>query len=238
MMKRFFPILLLLPLAAQGNCEKLWDVAELAKIRAEQVTLKSGGQDGVKIPTRWFQGLNIIRQKIDAQSGISTTAYLCDAREPNAFAWREGGQNFVALTVGMYDLIGDDWHAYAALVGHENTHLVKNHGRKRQKREIALTLGQMALGSILARNEITDQLTSLAASAFGASYSRDEEREADQYGMIYAHCAGFSPQGAIRLHKKLDSSSNFLSSHPSSKSRISALQSAIAEQTRAPKCRD
>ena len=118
---------------------------------------------------------------------------------------------------------------------------MKNHGGKRQKREAGLALGQKLLAPILAQNGgvsggIVSDITALGISAIGASYSRDEEREADKYGMRYAYCAGFSPEGAIRLHRKLDSASNFLSSHPSSRQRIATLHSAISVQKHTPDC--
>ncbi len=229
--------LLLSPVTAHADCERMWKVgALLANAAGAEVTLHTERRERVTIPARWLRALNIVHEKIDAASGVATTLYFCAAREPNAFAWHGGGKN-VALTAGMYRLLGDDWHAYATLLGHENTHLVKQHGKHRQKREVGLSLGKTALELLLAKKGGgIIELTALGIAALGASYSRDEEREADRGGMVYADCAGFSPDGALRLHEKLDSAGNFLSSHPSSRQRITALRKAITAQRRDRRC--
>ncbi len=212
-------MLLLLPVSAHAVCDNMWDTAELAQQRKETIRLTGA-------PLYWFQGIDILRRKIDTQSGISTNLYLCDSSVPNAFAWRARGQNNTAITTGMYRLLGDDWQAYAAIVGHENAHLVKKHGLYRVLRGAALTV---LSGHI--------DLPTIAFDAVNATYGRGEEYDADRYGLGYALCAGFSPIGGVRLHKKLNSASSFLHSHPSSKSRISALQKAAEKHLRAPKCK-
>ena len=230
-------LLLLLPMSAHATCDQMWEVgALLANERGGEVVLHTGHRARQTISTQWLHGLEIVHQKIDAVSGISTKLFLCAAPEPNAFAWYKSGGN-VALTTGMHHLIKNDWHVYAALLGHENAHLVKKHGKQRQKREIGLHLGKAALESVLdGKGGIASDVLHIGFSAVGASYSRDEEREADKVGVIYAHCAGFSPDGALRLHRKLDSAGNFLSSHPSSRQRIRKLRTTIEKQQRAPRC--
>lgn len=210
-------LLVLWPLPATAYCTQMWDTAKVAQ---DGKTVLTG------IPVEWFRGMDIVRKKIDRQSGISTTLYLCQADEPNAFAWRQWGRQMTAVTTGMYFLLGNDWHAYAAIVGHENAHLVLNHMLQRQVRGAALTALTNATG-----------IPAIGAEAFGATFNRDEEFAADKYGLHYALCAGFSPGGAIRLHDKLDSVSHFLHGHPSSKSRIRALQFAAKSHALTRKCR-
>lgn len=207
----------LLSADVDARCKSMWDTAKIANDRAAPPA---------SIPLNWFLGIDIVRRKIDAQSDISTTLYLCESRTPNAFATRERGRNIVAITTGMYRLLGDDWHAYAAIVGHENAHLVLNHQAQRVIRGMALNAVAQHTG-----------IPSIGIHAFDATFSRKEEYQSDDYGLRYALCAGFSPGGAIRMHKKLNSSSTFLHSHPSSKSRTRALQRAAKSHQRIPRCR-
>ena len=224
-MKRLLLVMclsILLPSHAHAVCEKMWDTAKLARAGGEKSVLES-------ISTSWFQGIDIVREKIDAQSGITTTLYLCEDHEPNALAWNSFGKNFTALTLGMHQIVGNNWHIYAALIGHENAHLVKNHG---VNRSIFNTVMQTAFDG-----SINIPGASLAIESIGASYSRTEEFEADKYGMLYAHCSGFSPEEVLHLQEKLNNGSHFLSSHPSSQSRIRRLSTAISIQKRRPKCK-
>jgi len=219
--------------AAHADCNTVWPVETLLQSRAQTLELRGSRGAAARIPRDWLQALHITAERINAASGISTTLYLCDAREPNAFAWSEGAMNNIAVSLGMRDLIGDDWHAFAALLGHENAHLTNRHGARQQQRDIMLAVGEDILNELLAAGGKSGvllgiDLTRIGAAAIGASYSREEEHEADAFGMRYAHCAGFNAEGALALQRKLTSASDFLSSHPSSAARIGALRGKIA----------
>jgi predicted Zn-dependent protease len=63
-----------------------------------------------------------------------------------------------------------------------------------------------------------------AVKGAGLSYSRDDERDADQFGMKLALSAGFSPCGSYRFSSKMNqlgqsSSLSFLSTHPGNDER-------------------
>lgn len=231
MNKRFiFAFILMLPLAAQAKC---YSVEKLENAYPSNVSFGD-----VPVPIELLDGLLIINQRIDIESGISTMLVLCDDSDPNAFATRKGRENVVGITAGMIKLLGDDWHAYAAVIGHENAHLVKNHIGKQQQREGMLTLGRLILKSTLPSvGVLTPTIVDYGVAGFGATYSKKEELEADNFGMKFAYCAGFSADGALAFHSKMDSKSSFFSSHPSSKLRIARLRSDIAAQERNPACR-
>lgn len=215
------------PAAAQfGAC---WPVAQLAAAPAPQVVLRENRRPVATIPTRWFIAVNHINRRINAVSGVDARFILCASSEPNAFAGYPGGEPFVGLTMGMRELLGDDWHAYAAILGHENAHLVRNHGRKRQQRESVAALGQLLGGALLsgAGGAVVANSVNLTAQAVTSGYSQEDEHEADRDGMHYAQAAGFDPRGALTLHAKLKSASHFLHSHPSSADRIRRLKAEL-----------
>jgi predicted Zn-dependent protease len=74
-------------------------------------------------------------------------------------------------------------------------------------------------------------LAHLGTKVVATTYSRDQEREADDVGFQYAVTAGFEPQGGVRLFEKLGSVSSanipFLSSDPSSEERVSAMRKRV-----------
>ncbi len=238
-MKKFAFLILLFPTASYAICEWTWEIPVLANASYANTALQAKGRTVATIPTSWFRQISKIKRDIDRQSGIHTKLFFCNDSEPNALATRESGQNIVMITKGMYELIGNDWDAYAALLGHENTHLIREHGSKRAWRGLGTALIKM-LGSAAVISMTDDSsfgegigldLVDIAGDAFYYSYSRQEEHEADLDGIIYAHKAGYNPHGAIRLHTKLNSASDFLSSHPSSADRIANINSYIANAT-------
>ena len=74
-------------------------------------------------------------------------------------------------------------------------------------------------------------ITGLAADIVDASYSRDDEREADAASIDYMMANRFDPARAVRLHEKMLKLPGiripFLSSHPSSEERIENLRKLI-----------
>ena len=214
------------PLAAQGNCYEL-------KSNASATSFSTPPRGRLPVSAEMIYGLRIVSERIDDASGINTTLVLCNDGEPNAFAIA-GEKNIVGISVGMVKLLGDDWHAYAAVLGHENAHLVKGHSGKRRKREIGLGIVQ-TLTNVMAPE--ASQILSYPIAGYRSTYSQEQELESDKLGMKYAHCAGFAGDGGIRVHGKLKSNGRFFASHPSSRYRIDRLRTAIRIQQRNPDCR-
>lgn len=198
------------------GCAKTWNIAKLVR----------NSQAAAGISADWFRGIDLVRQKIDAQSGIKTDLYLCQASTANAFAWREDGKNLTAITTGMIRLFRNDWHGYAAVIGHENAHHVLHHGNQRRIRNAAFGIAT-ALGGV----------NGLGFDVIGANYSQSDEFAADREGLKYALCAGFSSGGIIRFHENIDAESSVFHGHPSSEARIRKLKLAAKKHDHTPKCR-
>jgi Zn-dependent protease with chaperone function len=234
--------LLFYPGIAFAVCGSYWDVSAVTNRTAQYQNLSLNGKTVKKVPTVWFQNLESIKQKIDAASGLYTKLLLCSSREVNAFASSSSGANVVMLTFGMYDLIGNDWDAYAALLGHENAHLVHGHGRQRKNRQAVIGLLGALAGAVLDAaieketgvKGIGFGVANITSDAVSAGYSRGDELEADRSGMIYAYRSGFDPNGGLRLHHKMSKASDFFSTHPSSQERINVLRTEIARLTTRP----
>lgn len=217
-------------------CEKGWEVSTLLSTQTNH-SLVSEKNNIHSVSADWLQRLTEVRSRIDRASGIYTRLLICNSEEVNAFAWKAGDTNLTAVTLGMVKLLGSDFDAYAALLGHENAHLILRHSQQKSDRALGLGIIQLlagvALEVVFQQNlgvrGLGSDLSSLGNQAITASYSRDAERESDKYGIRYAHEAGFDPDGAIRLHRRLAMNSNFLSTHPSSDDRIQLLQREIAD---------
>lgn len=130
----------------------------------------------------------------------------------------------------------------AAVMAHEISHVVARHGAKRL---------QTALGASMAYELVFGKSNSKALQAavgvgMGlafAGYSRDAEREADNFGIQYMVKAGYDPSGAITMFEKLaklggGGSANIFesisSSHPETAERIDNATKEIAAMTPKP----
>ena len=149
---------------------------------------------------------------------------------PNAWAL-PGGK--IAINRGLLVQLRDEAQL-AAVLSHEIVHAVARHGASQMSRGTLLSLGVMAVG-VSAKEKENEEIVGLASqlgtAAWMARYSRDDELEADYYGMDYMAQAGYEPEGAVELQETFvsfskDKATSFLSglfaSHPPSMRRVEA----------------
>ncbi len=152
---------------------------------------------------------------------------------PNAWAL-PGGK--LAINRGLLTELRSEAEL-AAVLGHEVTHSAARHGASRQSQAVLLQ-GAVLAGGIATRVATgrDDYATvALLGGMVGAQlitqrYSREAEREADYYGMMYMHRAGYNPRGAVelqetfvRLSEGRDSAgfaAGLFASHPPSQERV------------------
>src|SRR5690349_21474182 len=124
---------------------------------------------------------------------------------PNAWAL-PGGK--IAVNRGLLTALENE-SELAAVLGHEIVHAAARHGAKAQERGTLMQAG-LAVAQIGAVVEGVDQNVAgmlLQGAGVGAQmaqmkYGRDQELEADQYGMRYMKRAGYDPTGAVTLQEK------------------------------------
>ncbi|MFC1534702.1 M48 family metalloprotease [Thermodesulfobacteriota bacterium] len=125
---------------------------------------------------------------------------VVNATYVNAYAFPGGS---IACTRGIL-LSLESEAALAALLGHELGHVNARH-TARQMSKGFLTQAIVGGLSVLVGKEsagygqLASQLGMIGAGALLASYSRDNEREADALGMEYMVRGGYSPKGMVSL---------------------------------------
>jgi predicted Zn-dependent protease len=148
----------------------------------------------------------------------------------------------IGINAAMVKLIGDDIDEYAALIGHEAAHWSRGHidaGRLRSN-TIQAVGSLIGAGLSMAGIPAAGLITGLGADIIDATFSRDDEREADAFGVEYMLANGFDPEAAVRLHERMLKQPGglrvpFLSSHPSGEERIDNLKKLIeAKKTQQP----
>ena len=131
---------------------------------------------------------------------------VVNATYVNAYAFPGGS---IACTRGiLLDL--DNEAQLAALLGHELGHVNARHTAQQMSKG---SITQVFVGglSVLAGvaggglGQVAAQLGTIGAGALLASYSRDNEREADALGMEYMVKAGYDPKGMVGLMDMLRS---------------------------------
>lgn len=121
----------------------------------------------------------------------------------------------------------------AAIMGHEIAHALREHGREQMSRAYGVELAKTGAGILLGAGEGTMAMVDTAVN-YGMMLpnSRNAENEADLLGIELAARAGYNPNGAVSLWQKMEQASSgappeFMSTHPSSTSRIQNLRVAI-----------
>jgi predicted Zn-dependent protease len=135
-----------------------------------------------------------------------------NANYVNAYAFPGGS---IACTRGIL-LELDNEAELAALLGHELGHVNARHTAeimsKAQLANMAVggltILTSVAVGS--GAGSLAGQLGQLGSGALLATYSRDNERQADDLGMVYMTRSGYGPQGMVGLMEML----NNMNRHP------------------------
>ena len=151
-------------------------------------------------------------------------------------AWAMPGGK-IAFYTGILDLM-DSEDEVAAVMGHEVAHVIADHGNERMSQAILVEFGGMALSRLLRERPHETRNIFFAAFGLGAQigvllpYSRRHEYEADEIGIVLMRDAGYDPAGAITFWEKMDALSGpavpeFLSTHPSSSSRIERMREVI-----------
>ena len=159
-----------------------------------------------------------------------------DGKDVNA--WCMPGGKVVVYT-GLLPVTQNET-ALAIVMGHEIAHAVAKHGNERMSRAMVQQLGGQALEIALAQKpQQTKELFMLSygiGSQVGAMlpWSRKQETEADQFGLIFAAMAGYDPQEAIPFWKRMTTAGGakppeFLSTHPSDETRLRKLNQFMPE---------
>ncbi|MEQ8247123.1 MAG: M48 family metalloprotease [Alphaproteobacteria bacterium] len=115
------------------------------------------------------------------------TFTVLNSPDVNAFALPGG---YVYVTRGLLALANSEAEL-AGVIGHEIGHVVARHTAQRYSQAVAAGLGAALLGAAVGGD--AEQLAQLGSELYLASFSRDQEYQADQLGVRYLRNAGYAP---------------------------------------------
>ncbi len=153
-------------------------------------------------------------------------------------AWCMPGGKVVVYT-GLLEITQNET-ALAIVVGHEIAHAIAKHGSERMSEAMMQQLGGVALQVALSQKPEETQNLFMQAYGIGSTvgamlpWSRQQETEADQYGLIFSAMAGYNPQEAIPFWERMSNAGGakppeFLSTHPSDETRLRKLRQFMPE---------
>lgn len=157
-----------------------------------------------------------------------------DADELNAGCY-PGGKIFVySGLVNKLKLTDDE---LAQVIGHEISHALREHSRERFSREKNVGVGVAILdiaGQIAGYQGVGNVAGRAAELGLTLPFSREHETEADLVGIELAARAGYNPDAAASLWKKMMATDGngppqFLSTHPSPTNRQAVLEQAALQ---------
>lgn len=208
------------------------DEARIGAAQHQRILEEFGGAyDDPKV-TAYVEGvLARIAQASDKPSGAYRITVL-DTPVVNAFAL-PGGYTYV--TRGLLALANSEAEL-AGVIGHEIAHVTARHGARRHTAAVGTAVIAGVLGAVISAGagvdpNVTGELINAGGGLLLASYSRDNEYEADRLGIEALARAGYDPLAqadflaALGAYAKYQNggeapSSGWFASHPNNQQRV------------------
>ena len=147
----------------------------------------------------------------------------------------------IAVYTGILDVTKNK-NGLAAVMGHEVAHAVAKHSVERASRGVLLNTGariiDIASGGVLSdinRTTGMDTVGMLAQFGIMNPFNRKQESEADYLGMIFSSLSGYDIRETVKIWERMREYNKgkeppqFMSTHPSSNTRIKKLNEWMNE---------
>jgi predicted Zn-dependent protease len=156
---------------------------------------------------------------------------LADPQTVNAFAL-PGGQIFITHAL-LRDLKTEG--QLAGVLGHEVGHVIERHSNQQMAKQ-GLFQGLAAAGGVAGGSQQSAQMAQAAAQFISMKYGREDEIEADKWGVRLTAMAGYDPRAMIGVMDVLAKASNgqsppeMFSTHPNPPHRAELIKAMIAKE--------
>ncbi|GGX57724.1 M48 family metallopeptidase [Saccharospirillum salsuginis] len=155
-----------------------------------------------------------------------SVAIIDDPETLNAWCMAGGRMAIYSGIVTKLELTDDE---IAQIMGHEISHALAHHTAEKMSRAVLVNAGLAVTSKVTDQNGYVLTGSAIAAQlALQLPNSRDAEREADEIGIELATRAGYRPEAAVSLWRKMSEAGGggpeFLSTHPSPDNRMEMLR--------------
>jgi len=229
-------LILVLLSGCASTSPRQWNVEHLLFKGHETIDLMDEKGSTIKsITSKRLETYVEICNNVARVAGTQINFNIIEGTQPNAFAYVNDGKGYVAFNFGIIDLLGYQHDMVAAICGHEIAHLIQDHGLKRKNINEGITIVKTVTSIALSAAGVPfgGTIADLGGGIVVSKYTRDQETEADSFGVTYMMLAGY---GAVRLFQELDKVSKslsvpFLNTHPHSPERVNNIMQ-VAENVR------
>jgi predicted Zn-dependent protease len=189
----------------------------------------------------WQTYLNEVGQRIAKVSDRTDIEYhfkVIESDMVNAFA-APGG--YIYFYTGLLRHMETEAEL-AGVMAHEISHVVGRHGVKRMQTAMGVGMAWELLSGD-EQSDVFQAAVMVGLNLAFAGYSREAEREADEFGMYYMVQAGYHPQGMIDMFNTLaelggagysNVFEKLVASHPETQERISKAEFRMSRMRNLP----
>jgi predicted Zn-dependent protease len=176
-----------------------------------------------------------VKYRPESEKWNWSVAVIDDPKTVNAWCMA-GGK--MAIYTGLVQQVKPTDDELAQVMGHEISHALAKHTAEKMSRAMALQLGLAGLAltqhDSAYGNMAVQGATLAAVVALELPNSRKAESEADRIGIELAAKAGYNPEAAVSLWKKMaavggSSRFDFLSTHPAPEKRMETLAGLVPQ---------
>ena len=241
--RRLMLILVILTLTAVSGCvtnpvtgkEQFMLVSptqdvEIGKKYAPEIEKQLGGKIKSDVITQYVNSIGQKVARVSHDKDLKFTFTAVNDASMNALALPGG---YIFITRGMLEKLNNE-SQLAGILAHEALHVTARHSAAAMSQQIGMgilmtaAMTQTSSGAAARAANLTTQL-------IGLKYSRENEKEADRYGMDYMVKAGYSPNGMVETMQILAEESTqrpveFFSTHPNPENRVGLLKRHIGKR--------
>ncbi len=192
-----------------------------------------------EISKNLINAINIYYSSMNIQNpsqNFEWEVVLVDDEETKNAWCMPGGK--IAFYKGILDIAANK-DGIAAIMGHEIAHAVARHSSERASQSLLIDLGTLAFEKIFLGGSMTGSTKNVYGYVrqlgMELPFSRSHEAEADYLGLIFMRLAGYNVEESFKVWERMLSekdgkdSPEFVSTHPSPKSRIKNLKKWIPD---------
>jgi predicted Zn-dependent protease len=227
-----------------GAIKKAQTVKKIADLKVTEAEERQIGQEvSDKIVQEFgvYQDANVTKYvtlvgqvlaQASSRPNLDWQFVVLDTDGVNAFA-APGG--FVHITRGLLGLMKNEAEL-AGVLGHELTHVTEKHTVNAIQKGDSIKLGTDSVGSSggMGRALIADFAQQAYKDLLDNKFSRNDENEADDKGVLLANKVGYNPNGLTTALQKLmdrnkdqDEPNGLFASHPQMKERLANIAKSI-----------